>query len=113
MPTLSMCSLGFAGFLRYSELANIKLCDISFEETHMAINIVRSKTYVYKEGHKLCNATTHCVTCLVHKLEHYLKMLDVDINSQEYLFRSLTYCENTNTYRVRRCNRPLSYTRAR
>ena len=51
MQTLSMCLLGFTGFLRYSELANIKLCDISFENTHMTINIVRSKTDVYKEGH--------------------------------------------------------------
>ena len=93
MRTLSMCLLGFAGFLRYSELVNIKLCDISFEETHMTINIVRSKTDVHKEGHKLCIARTHCVTCPVHKLEQYLKMLDVDINSQEYLFRSLTYCK--------------------
>ena len=51
MQTLSMCLLGFTGFLRYLELANIKLCDISFENTHMTINIVRSKTDVYKEGH--------------------------------------------------------------
>ena len=93
MQTLIMCLLGFTGFLRYSELANIKLCDILFENTHMTINIVRSKTDVHKEGHKLCIARTHCVTCPVHKLEQYLKMLDVDINSQEYLFRSLTYCK--------------------
>ena len=87
MRVLSICLLGFAGFLGYSELANIKLCYISFEDTHMAINIVRSKTDVYKEGRKLCIARTHCVTCPVHSLEQYLKMLDVDINSQEYLFR--------------------------
>lgn len=113
MRTLCMCLLGFAGFLRFSELANIKLSDLSFDNVCMRINIVKSKTDVYKEGHELCIARTHGDTCPVHTLEEYIKLLDVEVSSSEYLFRSLTFCKNTNTYKIRRDNRPLSYTRAR
>lgn len=112
MRTLCMCLLGFAGFLRFSELANIRLMDVSFNDVCMKINIVKSKTDVYKEGHELCIARTHGDTCPVHTLEEYISLLGVEVNSSDYLFRSLTFCKYANVYKVRRDNRPLSYTRA-
>ena len=49
MRTLSIGLLGFAGYLRYSELANIKLCDILFEDTHMSANF--HCTHICCTGH--------------------------------------------------------------
>lgn len=87
--------------------------DVSFYDVCMKINIVKSKTDVYKEGHELCIARTLGDTCPVHTLEEYILLLGVEVNSSDYLFRSLTFCRNTNVYKVRRDDRPLSYTRAR
>ena len=42
--------LGFAGFFRFNELANIKASQISFADDHMSIVIPSSKTDVYREG---------------------------------------------------------------
>ena len=44
--------LGFAGFFRFNELANIKASHISFADDHMSIVIPSSKTDVYREGNK-------------------------------------------------------------
>ena len=38
-----MCLIGFAGFFRYSELANIRLCDIELNSSHLKIRITESK----------------------------------------------------------------------
>lgn len=87
--------------------------DVSFNDVCMKINIVKSKTDVYKKGHELCIARTHGDTCPLHTLEEYILLLGVEVKFSDYLFRSLTFCKNTNVYKVRRDNRPLSYNRAR
>lgn len=104
---------GFAGFLRFRDLQNIRLMDVSFNGVCMKINIVKGNTDVYKDGRELCNARTHGDTCPVHTLEEYLISFGVEVNSSDYFFRFLTFCENTCVYKVRRDNRPLSYTRVR
>ena len=42
--------LGFAGFFRFKELANIRTSHIEFAHDHMFIFIPDSKTDVYREG---------------------------------------------------------------
>ena len=43
----SMLLLGFPGFLRFNEIANLKVKNISFHDLYMSLNIERSKTDVY------------------------------------------------------------------
>lgn len=38
-----MCLLGFSGFLRFSELSNIRLCDIKWKYAYIEIYIPKSK----------------------------------------------------------------------
>jgi hypothetical protein len=45
-------------------------------------------------------------------LKSYLLQANIANNSQEFIFRSVTFCKSTNTYLLRRSS-PLSYTRAR
>lgn len=40
LRTLCMCCLGFAGFLRFSEIVNIRYLDISLQDNCVEINIV-------------------------------------------------------------------------
>ena len=46
----TICTLGFAGFLRYNELCNILPSHLNLYDTYMTIFIPRSKTDVYREG---------------------------------------------------------------
>ena len=53
------------------------------------------------------------VTLVLYIRWKNISLLGVEVNSSDYLFRSLTFCKNANVYKVRRDNRRLSYTRAR
>ena len=46
-----LCVLSFMGFLRFSEVINLKNSDIILKETHMSIFIEKSKTDVCREGY--------------------------------------------------------------
>ena len=45
-----LCTLGFAGFFRFSELSNILCKHIVFLEDHIKIFVPHSKTDVYRQG---------------------------------------------------------------
>ena len=48
--TLTICLMSFAGFLRYSEIANLKEADVSIYEDHMELYIESSKTDQFRDG---------------------------------------------------------------
>ncbi|CAG2214745.1 unnamed protein product [Mytilus edulis] len=50
--------LGFSGFLRYSELANIKMSNIEFYDSYIKICIEKSKTDLYRRGNSVIIAAT-------------------------------------------------------
>ncbi len=45
-----ICSVGFTGFLRYNELANITTNHVEFQQDYVRIFIPSSKTDIYWEG---------------------------------------------------------------
>ena len=47
LRTMLLCVLSFTGFLRFSEVINLKYSNIILKETHMFIFIQKSKTDVY------------------------------------------------------------------
>ena len=93
---------------RKFKMMNIDICD-----SHMVLTIEKSKTDVYREGNKLYIARTNTNTCPVVMTERYIKLAGLVISSDQFLFRNLSYCKNSNMYKLRTDNRPLSYTRAR
>jgi hypothetical protein len=40
----AMCLVGYAGFLRYNEIANLKMCNLNIFDTYISLNIESSKT---------------------------------------------------------------------
>lgn len=70
---ITICLLGYAGFLRFSEIVNIRRSDISFQDQHVSIFIQKSKTDKYNEGSRVCIAETGTKTCPVYFLRRYLK----------------------------------------
>ena len=47
---LVICALSYTGFLRYDELSNIKVNNITFHEEYVDIFIEKSKTNCYRNG---------------------------------------------------------------
>ena len=107
-----MCTLAYAAFLRFSELSMLTRGDINIFEDHIIIHIVKSKTDKYRNGCDVYVARTGTKTCPVSILERYMQIAKIE-NSEEFLFRSITLCKKRNYYMLRKCNKPISYTRAR
>lgn len=111
---LTMCLIGYAGFFRFSELVNIRLSDINFQENCVSIFVPCSKTDKYRSGCSVIIAATNTKTCPVLMLKRFLNMCCIsNSNSDFYIFCQVSYCKNSNSYKLRSANKKLSYTRAR
>ena len=107
-----MCLLAYAGFLRFSELAHVRRSHIVFHDTYFDLHIPTSKTDVLHKGKSLVISRTRKSTCPYAMLRLYLKAANIADSDECYIFRSLTYCSRSKTYKLRG-DRPLSYTRTR
>lgn len=105
--------LGYAGFLRFSEIVNIRRSHLTFYESYLKLFIAKSKTDVYKQGTSLCITRTNSNTCPVDMLLRYLLLSGISELSEEFILRQLTYCKKNNFYKLRKNDQPLSYTRVR
>ena len=106
------CLLAYAGFLRSSELLNIRRCDITIFGTYMSVFIQSSKTDQYRDGAWVVISRTGTQLCPVENLERYLLWADIKEHSEVHIFSTLSACKN-GSYKIRRCNKVLSYTSLR
>lgn len=109
---LNLCVLGYTGFLRFNELVGLRRCDFEFESTFMRIFIERSKTDVYRDGAWVVIAQTYKPTCPVKLCMRFFELAGFEPNSDEYIFRSLTFYSSQGIYKFRNPT-PLSYSRSR
>ncbi|XP_072037315.1 integrase/recombinase xerD homolog [Amphiura filiformis] len=106
----SMFLLAFAAFLRYEELANLKVCDLDMCYSHIKVFIEKSKTDQLREGAWVVVGATGKSTCPVSMLQKYLVCAGInDPNSEEFLFRPVVLLKSLNKYVLR--SGKLSYTR--
>ena len=105
----TLTSLGFAGFFRFNELANIQPNHIFFHEDFVKVFVPRSKTDVYREGNYVYFSKLDSNYCPVTALRRYIQAADIDLSSRLPLFRPLT--KRKLGYALR--NGKLSYTRCR
>ena len=106
---LNICLIAFTDFMRFSEVASIKGYDIIFTETYTKIFIEKSKTDIYREGAWVYISRSHNM-CPVKHLEDYLRLVNINISSSQYIFRAIS---KGNKSRLRRKNKPISYTTIR
>ena len=109
---VTMCLIGYAGFLRFGELVNIRRNDIHFEDKQIRLFIGKSKTDQLKCGTWLVIAKTGKDTCPIKFLCMYLSTFHIPPNSDEFIFRKVSYLKNSDTYILRKGDH-ISYTRAR
>jgi hypothetical protein len=94
--------LGNGGFRRFSELASLKRSDISFFPSYVKLYLENSKTDVYREGRKVAISKTGTITCPVDMLDRYPKLADTSENSVDFIFRSVSFCKSTDSYKLRK-----------
>ena len=83
-------SLGFAGFFRFNELANIQPKHLTFCHGFVKIFVPGSKTDVYREGNYVYIAKLENKYCQVAILHRYIEAANLDLSSHLPLFRPLT-----------------------
>ncbi|XP_038044896.1 uncharacterized protein LOC119742129 isoform X1 [Patiria miniata] len=107
----TMLLISYAGFLRHSELINIRRCDLQLHSSYVNIFIVKSKTDIFRQGAWVIISATNTSTCPVRMLNRYLILADlVDEDSDEsFLFRPANYIRTENKYKLR--SGQLSYSR--
>ena len=110
---LTLCSLSYTGFLRYNELSSIRARHLLFHSEYLEIVISSSKTDCYRKGNSVFIARTNSEYCAIAILESYLKAADIDLKSDMFIFRPVTYFKTSNTFLLRKQNIKLSCTRTR
>jgi len=108
MRLTTACLLSFAGFLRFDEVANIRLCDLRVGANHLTIRIPHSKSDQLRNGDEVVIARTRSDTCTVAMLEKYLGRVGIiNLSSESMLFRGIV---NGKVEKLRDSG-GLSYTR--
>lgn len=105
-----MCVIGFYGFLRFSELSNLRRSDVKIFDDHIDIFIEKSKTDKYRQGSSILIAANGGNTCPRVCLMNYLSAAKIKNNSCQFLFSPII--KTSNGYRLDK-KRKLSYTRTR
>ncbi|XP_071123825.1 integrase/recombinase xerD homolog [Mytilus edulis] len=116
LPGLRICAMmliGFSGFLRYDELAHIRSSDLTFNDSHLQLNIQKSKTDRYRQGNTILISRTGTDLCPVSMLQKYFRVASLPVGSDEYIFLALSYFKSIDKHKLACKNRPLSYTRTR
>ena len=93
------CLLGFSGFLRFSELINLRPCDFQVSDEMMTIKIRHSKTDQWRQGDDILVARTANSTCPVAMLECYMQVTGMSWEDQRFLFCPIQTTKKGQTLR--------------
>ena len=113
LRTFASMLLSFVGFLRYSEVSQLRECDLDIHETHMKVFIRKCKTDVYRKGNWIYIAKLDSEICPIKIINQYVKQAQANRNSEKFLFRGVSFLKSKNEYKLRNSNKPLSYSAAR
>ena len=111
LRTLAICILGYAGFLRFSEVSALKRDDTDIQDTYMRLFLEQSKTDIYRSGHWIYISKLNSVLCPVKITQKYIQKTKILKGRSEYLFRGVV--KKNSGYSLRGINKPITYTRIR
>lgn len=111
--TFTMIILGFCGFLRFSELSNLRTCDIVFCSSYIKLFLEKTKTDIYRRGNWTYISAGETKCCPVATLKEYMKLAELQPESNENTFRAIQVFSKEKREKLRSKNIPISYTRAR
>ena len=97
--------LAYAGFFRSEEVLNITMNHIHVHEGCMIIKVEKSKTDQLRQGDQVVIAQSGGSVCPVSLLKIYLRKLDIDPHSNEFIFRPLV--KTKSSYKLTQKNKPI------
>ena len=101
--------IAYAGFFRSEEVLYIRMRNIHFHEGYMIIKVEKSKTDQFRLGDEVVIAQSGPGSiCPVSLLKAYLRKLDIDQHSSEFIFRPLVKTESS--YKLVKSDKPISCT---
>ena len=106
---LLMVILGFAGFFRISEMLQIQIKEITFDDTGSTIFLPISKTDQVREGNIVFISKTKTECCPIYWLRKYLIITELKHNPEAFLFCHLYKTKNGHNVHG---HRPIAYTTA-
>ena len=86
---LVMCFVGFAGFLRISELKQVQIKHITFKSDHMTISLEESKTDKLREGEVVFISKLGNEFCPVAITKRYITATKLDKDPDNFLISRL------------------------
>ena len=110
LRALVICLVGFAGFLRISELMQVQIKNIRLQQDFMTFFIESSKTDQHRDGETIYISRTRSKKCPVALTERYIKMTKLIENPENYLICRLRKSKKGHNADG---SKPLSYTRIR
>ena len=106
LQTVTLATLGFAGFLRWDDLSQIKACDIEFHQGFIKIFLEKRKNDQFREGSWIYIAETETRYCPVSLSKRFLHAGEHSLDS--FLFRKISHTKAGFKLRKQK----LSYSRA-
>ena len=106
LQILTLITLGFVGFLRWDDLININISDLSFHDNHLAIFFEKRKNDQFQEGSCIFIHRSGSFYCPVSLMNRFLILGGAEQGLP--LFRRISHTKNGFSLR----KQSLSYTRA-
>lgn len=101
-----LTSIGFAAFLCWDDLKQLRRCDLHITGDHMSISLAKRKNDQFREGSSILVAHSCSSSCPVAVTERFL--LAGRHHKSDYLFRKV--CHTKHGFSL--CLQPLTYSRA-
>ena len=108
---LSMIQVGFAGFLRFDELVELRCKDVKFHDGYLSVQIRKSKTDIYRSGSEILINKGVTSACPYSMLLKYREMACLNKFSDEYLFKPIV--RSRDSCKLIKKDEKLCYTRTR
>ena len=101
-----LISMGFAAFLCWDDLKDLRHCHLLITGDHMAISLAKRKNDQFREGSSIQVVRSHSSSCPVAVMERFL--LAGRHPQSNYLFRKICHTKHSLSLRPQ----PLTYSRA-
>ena len=102
---LTIVSIAFCGFMRFSEVSRLRRSDFIFSSTYVKVFVEKSKTGIYRE-----EIWASSKICPLKQFQYYLAFAKIPENSEEFIFRGLS---RGKKFRLCTKNKSISYSRIR
>jgi len=81
---LCIILLCYTALLRYSDMSELRCCDIHFMSDHIVVHVRKSKTDVYRAGRDIFVAKGCTSACAIAMLNRYIRAAGIDCFSENF-----------------------------